>query len=60
MKNNLTILAIVILGTIMIAFTQSRVITGKVTDSGGQPLAGVSITVKGNNKGTITDSKYKL
>ncbi len=62
MKNNLTILAIVILGTIMIAFTQSRVITGKVTDDGGQPLAGVSITVKGNKKGTITDSNgnYKI
>ncbi|MFZ0282550.1 MAG: von Willebrand factor type A domain-containing protein [Bacteroidales bacterium] len=62
MKNNLTILAIAILGMFLVAFTQSRVITGKVTDSSGHPLAGVSVTVKGSNKGAITDANgnYKL
>lgn len=62
MKNSLTIFAIVVLGAILVAFTQTRLITGKVTDSSGQPLAGVSVTIKGNNRGTLTDSSgsYKI
>ena len=40
MKNSLSIFAILILAAIMIAFTESRTITGKVTDQQGQPLAG--------------------
>ena len=39
----------------MIAFTESRTITGKVTDDQGNPLAGVNVTVKGAPTGTITD-----
>jgi TonB-linked SusC/RagA family outer membrane protein len=35
---------------------QQGTVTGKVTDSGGQPLPGVSIVVKGTTQGTITDS----
>lgn len=35
--------------------TQERTITGKVTDSSGQPLPGVTIAIKGSNKGTVTD-----
>lgn len=31
-------------------------VTGKVTDSGGMPLPGVSIVIKGKNTGTISDS----
>lgn len=46
MKNSLSIFAILILAAIMIAFTGSRTITGKVTDSQGQPVAGVTIKVK--------------
>ena len=52
MKNKLSDLAILVLGAIMIAFTQTRTITGKVYDSSGTPLAGVSITIKGTGKGT--------
>ena len=46
----------------MIAFTESRAITGKVVDSNGQPIVGVSVSVKGTNKGTVTDSNgnYKI
>lgn len=33
-----------------------QVITGKVTDSDGKPLAGASITVKGSSRGTTTDA----
>ncbi len=35
---------------------QLRKITGKVTDLGGQPLPGVTVTIKGTSQGTITDS----
>lgn len=43
-------------------FDQEKKITGKVTDSSGSPLPGVSILVKGTTKGTITDAdgKYTL
>jgi TonB-linked SusC/RagA family outer membrane protein len=32
------------------------IITGKVTDKDGVPIAGVTVTVKGKNKGTSTDN----
>jgi Ca-activated chloride channel family protein len=62
MKNRLSVLAILVLGAIMIAFTQTRTITGKVVDNSGLPIAGVSVTVKGTSKGTITDQdgNYKI
>ncbi|PWD98472.1 SusC/RagA family TonB-linked outer membrane protein [Marinilabilia rubra] len=34
---------------------QTNLIQGKVTDSGGEPLPGVSIVIKGTSTGTITD-----
>ena len=39
-----------------------RTITGTVTDSHGEPLPGVSVSVKGTTRGTITDinGKYTL
>ncbi len=55
MKNSLTILVISVLAALMIAFTESVTITGTVTDSQGNPLAGVSVMVKGTKKGVITD-----
>ncbi len=56
MKSRLSVLAIIVLGVIMIAFTQSRIITGKVLDSSGKPLAGVSVFVNSSNRSTFTDS----
>ena len=46
----------------MIAFTESRTITGKVTDNQGQPIPGVSVNVKGSSSGTFTDLNgvYKI
>lgn len=39
-------------------FAQNRSVTGKVTDvANGQPLSGVSITVKGSKTGTTTDGE---
>jgi Ca-activated chloride channel homolog len=62
MKNSLKILAVLILTAIIIAFTESVTITGKVTDNKGQPLPGVSISIKGSSKGTTTDHNgiYKI
>jgi len=36
---------------------QQRSVSGKVTDSDGQPLPGVSIVVKGTTRGTVTHSE---
>ena len=36
-------------------FAQTRAITGKVTDAGGNGLPGVSVTVKSSTNGAITD-----
>tara|TARA_R110002050_G_scaffold81133_1_gene173406 strand:+ start:201 stop:3587 length:3387 start_codon:yes stop_codon:yes gene_type:complete len=42
--------------------TQQQTISGKVTDSSGEPLPGVTIVVKGTTRGTIsdTDGNYLL
>ena len=37
-------------------FYNAREISGKITDDAGNPLAGVSVTVKGTAKGTVTRS----
>ncbi|TWI85792.1 TonB-linked SusC/RagA family outer membrane protein [Lacibacter cauensis] len=37
------------------AFAQEKTIQGKVTDENATPLSGVSVTVKGSAKGTVTD-----
>jgi TonB-linked SusC/RagA family outer membrane protein len=41
---------------------QKKVISGKVTDTSGAPLPGVSVVIKGTNNGTITDidGKYSM
>jgi TonB-linked SusC/RagA family outer membrane protein len=41
---------------------QQRSVSGKITDSGGQPLPGVTVVVKGTTQGTVTnaDGDYKL
>ncbi len=59
MKNSLSIIAIVILGAIMMAFMESRTITGKVTDENSQPLPGVSVSAKGSSQVAVTDMRGK-
>jgi hypothetical protein len=60
MKNSFKIFVILILASVMIAFTESRSITGKVLDEHGKPLAGVNVLVKGASTSSITgsDGKY--
>lgn len=36
--------------------SQQKAISGKVTDTAGSPLPGVSVVIKGTTEGTITDS----
>jgi TonB-linked SusC/RagA family outer membrane protein len=36
-------------------FSQTKTITGKITDDKGNPLAGVSVSIKGSRTGTSTD-----
>src|SRR5579871_1249890 len=38
------------------AFSQTKTVTGKITDDKGSPLSGVSVTVKGSRVGTSTDA----
>jgi Ca-activated chloride channel family protein len=65
MKTTFSILAILFLAAIMIAFTESKTITGNVSDNQGQPVQGVTVKVKGSisPSGTsLTDLKgnYKI
>jgi Ca-activated chloride channel family protein len=65
MKKSISIFLILILATIMLAFTGSVTITGRVTDIQGYPLAGVTVTLKGTSvsgSSTITDrnGNYKI
>jgi Ca-activated chloride channel family protein len=55
MKSSIRIFAIMCLATVIFAFTESRIITGRVQDYRGTPLAGVSVSVKGSATRTITD-----
>ena len=57
----LSVLALFLL-SIGLANAQPRTITGRVTDENGKPLAGVSVTIKGQKAGTTTDENgnYQL
>jgi len=62
MKNSLRIFAIMILAAVIISFTESRIITGRVLDESGNPLAGVSVSVKGTAAYSVTDrdGRYQI
>jgi len=62
MKFSLKYLLILLLGVSLCAGLQqanaqgSKKVTGKVTDENGAPIQGASVTVRGSNRGTITDA----
>lgn len=57
MRKILLLTVLAVLGLCGQIFAQDKMVTGKVTDSkDGSPLPGVSIAVKGTNKGTTTDA----
>ena len=41
----------------LLVFSQTRQITGTVTDEKGEPLSAVSVVQKGTNTGTVTNDK---
>ena len=56
-----TLMAITMLVSLN-TFAQDKTVTGKVTEDGGSGLPGVTVSVKGTNKGTQTDvnGAYKI
>lgn len=61
-KNLLLLVCLLVTLSGQLAFSQNRQVSGKVSDSGGSPLPGVSVTVKGTSQGSVTDAtgKYSL
>jgi TonB-linked SusC/RagA family outer membrane protein len=60
MKNKVSRLKLFMLGVLLIGWgvlnaQDKRTVTGTVQDSGGEPLIGVSIILKGSSTGVITD-----
>jgi TonB-linked SusC/RagA family outer membrane protein len=49
------LLCLPVLFFVLQTMAQSKIITGKITDDKGNPIPGVSVTVKGTNNGTTTD-----
>jgi TonB-linked SusC/RagA family outer membrane protein len=50
------------LGILQSVYTQTKPVTGKVTDAAGNPLPAISVTIKGTSSGTTTlpDGTFKL
>ena len=48
---------LVLLGFVLSASAQDRIVSGKVVDDKNQPLSGVTVIVKGTNKGVSTNSE---
>src|ERR1044072_4010104 len=62
MKKELLIWLLTVISALH-AYPQSRTVTGKVTDNkDGSPLPGVTVQVKGTNKGVYTspDGTYRI
>ncbi len=62
MRTFISTFVILITSAMLIAAVQNRVITGKVTDDQGSPLAGASVIIKSTNRGTVTDfnGEYRI
>jgi TonB-linked SusC/RagA family outer membrane protein len=56
MKRFLTLFTMLMLGGVL-AFAQSHVVMGKVTDDKGDPVSGASIIIKGTSKGISANSE---
>ena len=55
MKAIISILTVLFLSAFSMAPDQARLISGTVSDEAGNPMAGVTIVVKGTSNGTLTD-----
>ena len=54
MRKILLLLAIM-LASLNAAFSQTKIISGKITDSTGRGVEGASVVIKGTNMGTAAD-----
>ena len=57
MRKQLLLCLLAALGIVFSLQAQNSNVTGKVTDEKGTPLAGVSITVKGTKRGTLSSQE---
>src|SRR5215212_9324294 len=53
-------LCVVLMFSEILAFAQSRLVTGTVTDDKGTPIEGASVRVKGAKSGTAADANGKF
>jgi Ca-activated chloride channel family protein len=62
MRTIISSFAILIISALLTAAVQPRIITGKVTDDHGNPLAGAKVFVENTNRGTTTDlsGQYRI
>jgi TonB-linked SusC/RagA family outer membrane protein len=62
MRKKITLFIFLLLASLNIALAQNATVKGKVVDNSGQPLPGVTVTVKGTTNGTLTDvaGKYSI
>ncbi len=62
MKTLLSLIAMLLFTAMPVQTTDTTTITGRVTDSSGAPIPGVSVQVKKSKTGTITDAdgKYSI
>ena len=61
-KLKLFFTAVALMASTIAAIAQTKQVSGRVTDTSGEPLPGVSVFVEGTNVGTVTDidGKYTL
>ncbi|MCD4709488.1 MAG: carboxypeptidase-like regulatory domain-containing protein, partial [Bacteroidales bacterium] len=55
MKAIISILTVLFLSAFSMAPDQINLISGTVSDEAGNPIAGVTVVVKGTSSGTVTD-----
>ncbi len=56
----LTTLVVCFLVLLQTTFAQTRIVTGTITDPNGEPVPGVTVTVKGTNVATQTSNEGKF
>ena len=59
MRKLLMLLTMLVCGS-MLAFAQTRTVTGTITDANGLPVPGATVAVKGVKGGTSTDANGKF
>jgi hypothetical protein len=56
MRKILSLLAVLVLLSVLATAQNARLITGQVKDEQGEPIPFATVTIKGSNKGVTTDA----